>query len=321
MLIVIILTFIAVFLVLFWAYFAVTAAKESPSAELRRRLRRMAKDKRWEAMPEGLRGEIIKEVPPIEQFLSHVPLLRNLDRTLDHAGVKIPPARFLLMTFGIILAAFLLGFALHRNIWFGLIAAAIVAVIPFIYLKIMILKRAEKFTEQLPDALTMISRSLRAGHSLSSAIELVGQEMANPVGELFKTAFDQQTLGLRVTDTLANMTERIESLDLRFFVTVISINTEVGGNLAEILDKLAETIRERLKIRRQVRVYTAQGRMSGYLLAALPIVAFVLLHFVMIPGYEDVLIKEKGGQIILLAAVVMQLVGFLVIRKIINIRI
>jgi tight adherence protein B len=319
--ILIILTFIAVFLVTFGVYFAVTTAKESPTAELRRRLRRLAQDKRWDAIPEGLRGEIIKEIPPFEKFISHIPFLRNLDRLLDQAGVKTPPTKFLLMTVAIILAAFLLGFALHKNIWLGLIAAAIAAVVPYVYLKFMKMKRAEKFTEQLPDALTMISRSLRAGHSLSSAIELVGQEMSNPVGELFKTAFDQQTLGLRVTDTLANMTERMESLDLRFFVTVISINTEVGGNLAEILDKLADTIRERLKIRRQVRVYTAQGRMSGYLLAALPIVAFVMMHFVMVPGYEDVLIKEKGGQLILLVAVVMQGIGFLVIRKIINIRI
>lgn len=317
----IILTFIAAFLVTLGGYFAVTAAKESPTAALRRRLRRLAQDKRWGAMPEGLRGEIIKEIPPFEKFISKIPLLRNLDRLLDHAGMKTTPAKFLMMTLAITLAGFLLGFALHRNILLGLIVAAIAAVAPYIFLQVMKKKRAEKFTEQLPDALTMISRSLRAGHSLSSAIELVGQEMVNPVGELFKTAFDQQTLGLRVTDTLTNMTERMESLDLRFFVTVISINTEVGGNLAEILDKLAETIRERLKIRRQVRVYTAQGRMSGYLLAALPIVAFVLLHFVMIPGYEDVLIKEKGGQMILLAAVVMQIIGFFVIRKIINIRI
>jgi len=203
----------------------------------------------------------------------------------------------------------------------GLIVAACVLVAPFIYLNVMKGKRSEKFTEQLPDALTMISRSLRAGHSITSAIELVGQEMAAPLGELFKTAFDQQNLGLRVADTIANMTERINSIDLRFFVTVITINTEVGGNLAEILDRLAETIRQRLTIRRQVRVYTAQGRMSGYLLAALPIVAFVMMHFVMIPGYEDPLIKEQQGRYILMAAVVSQFIGFLIIRKIINIRI
>jgi len=318
---VIILTFVTVLLVLIAAYLAFTEAMESPSAELRRRLRRMATDSRWESMPEGLRGEIIKEIPRVERFLVRVPLLRNLDRLIDQAGIKTSTNKFLLMTIAATLAGFVLGFLLRRDYILGLIVAACALVAPFVYLNVMKGKRAEKFTEQLPDALTMISRSLRAGHSITSAIEMVGQETAAPLGELFKTAFDQQNLGLRVSDTLANMTERIKSIDLRFFVTVITINTEVGGNLAEILDRLADTIRQRLTIRRQVRVYTAQGRMSGYLLAALPIVAFVLMQFIMMPGYEDPFIHEKNGRYILMAAAISQFIGFLVIRKIINIRI
>jgi tight adherence protein B len=198
--------------------------------------------------------------------------------------------------------------------------ALILLAAPFVYLDVLKRRRIDKFTEQLPDVLTMIGRSLRAGHSLNSAIELAGKEMPEPAGGLFKTAFEQQKLGLPAADTLANMTLRMESLDLRFFVVVVSINSEVGGNLAEILDKLADTIRERLKIRRQVRVYTAQGRMSGYLLAALPIVTFIVLNF-LLPGYEDVLIKEKGGQKVLMVAALMQITGFFIIRKIINIRI
>ena len=321
MLSVIILTFVAVLLVLIAAYLAFTATKESPAAELRRRLRRMAVDGRSEAMPEGLRGDILREIPRFERFLARMPLFRNLDKLLDQAGVKTSSLKFLLMTIAATLAGFVLGFALRGDYILGLIVAACVLVAPFIYLNVMKGKRADKFTEQLPDALTMISRSLRAGHSITSAIELVGQEMDAPLGELFKTAFDQQNLGLRVVDTLANMTERINSIDLRFFVTAITLNTEVGGNLAEILDRLAETIRQRLTIRRQVRVYTAQGRMSGYLLTALPIIAFVIMHFVMIPGYEDPLLDEQQGRYILIGAAVSQFIGFLMIRKIINIRI
>jgi tight adherence protein B len=281
----------------------------------------MATDTRWESMPEGLRGEILREIPRFEQTLARIPLLRDLDKLLDQAGVKTTSLKFLLMTVAAALAGFVAGFALRGDYILGLILAATVFVAPFIYLAIQKGKRADKFTEQLPDALTMISRSLRAGHSITSAIELVGQEMAAPAGELFKTAFEQQNLGLRIADTLVNMTERIDSIDLRFFVTAISINTEVGGNLAEILDRLADTIRQRLTIRRQVRVYTAQGRMSGYLLAALPVVAFIMMHYVMIPGYEDPLIKETQGRYILIAAAVSQIIGFFIIRKIINIRI
>jgi len=317
----IILTFIAALLILIAVYLIYTSAKESPAAELRRRLRRMAIDNRWSALPDGLRGEIIKEIPRIERLLARMPLLRNLDRQLDQAGVKTTPVKFLLMTVAATLAGFVLGYALRGDYILGIIVAVAVFCSPFIYLSAMKRKRTEKFTEQLPDALTMISRSLRAGHSITSAIELVGKEMAPPLGDLFKTAYDQQNLGLRVVDTLINMTERINSIDLRFFVTAIAINSEVGGNLAGILDRLAETIRQRLTIRRQVRVYTAQGRLSGYLLTVLPIIAFILMHFVMIPGYEDPLLKETNGRYLLIGAVISQFIGFLVIRKIINIRI
>jgi len=317
---VVILTFIAVFLVAYALSLGFTAAKESPTAELKRRLRLMSRDKRWQTLPDDLRTEILKETPPFEQFISRIPVIRNLDKLLDQAGRKITPARFLLLTLTLGVVGFTISFVIRRDYLLAILVELVLLTIPFLYLVFLRRQRLDKFTEQLPDVLTMIARSLRAGHSLNSAIELVGNEMPEPSKELFKTAFEQQKLGLPVTDTLANMTLRMESLDLRFFVVVISINAEVGGNLSEILDKLAETIRERLKIRRQVQVYTAQGRMSGYLLAVLPIFTFIMLNFLM-PGYEDVLTKEKPGQYILALAALMQIVGFLVIRKIINIRI
>ena len=317
---IVILTFVAVFLVIAAVSLGFTAAKESPSAELKRRLRRMARDKKLHPLPDDLRLEIIKETPPFEALISQIPFLRNIDKWLDQAGLKITPARFLLMTLAVSVAGYAMAFLLRRNHLLSLVVALVLLAVPFIVLGVLKRQREDKFTEQLPDVLTTISRSLRAGHSLNSSIELIGNEVPEPAGGLFKTAFEQQKLGLPVTDTLTNMTLRMESLDLRFFVVVVTINTEVGGNLSEILDKLAETIRERLKIRRQVKVYTAQGRMSGYLLAMLPIVTFLFFNFMM-PGYEDVLTKEKPGQYFLMGAVVMQIIGFLFIRKIINIRI
>ena len=317
---VVILTFIAVFMICSAFFLGFTAAKESPAAELKRRLRIMARNRQLRTLPDDLRAEIIKETPPFERFISHIPFLRDTDKRLDHAGLKISPARFLLLTLTIAVTGFTVAFVIQRSYLIALLAGLILLALPFMYLVSLKRQREDKFTEQLPDVLTMITRSLRAGHALTSAIELIGKEIPEPAGGLFKTAFEQQKLGLPTVNTMANMTLRIESLDLRFFVVVISINAEVGGNLAEILDKLAETIRERLKIRRQVKVYTAQGRLSGYLLAALPIVTFMVFTFMM-PGYEDVLIKEKTGQQILALAALMQLTGFFIIRKIIKIRI
>jgi tight adherence protein B len=326
--VVIIISFIAVLLIVLAIYLATSELKHAPKAELRRRLRRMARDNKGGGIPEDVRADIIKETPPLERFIGKIPLLKNLDRKLDQAGLKMTVASYFFIIVGACFLSLLLGFLISTRWQFGLfltmlvsiLFAAAVGTLPFMYLEILKRRRIEKFTELFPDALTMISRSLRAGHSFTSAIELIGNEMSEPVGGLFKTAYDQQLLGLRMIDALNNMNERIDSIDLRFFTTAVGINSEVGGNLAEILDKLAATIRERLRIRRQVRVYTAQARMSGYVLAALPIITFFLLNVVH-PGYQRPMLKEAFGIYILIGAGVMQIIGFLVIRKIINIRI
>jgi tight adherence protein B len=290
----------------------------SPRSELKRRLRQMAKQGAKE-MPEGLRAEIIHEAGPLERFLSQLPLTRNLDKKLDQAGLKLSAVTFTLaVLLSSIAAAALAVFATKSPE--GLLAAAIPAPLGLGFLRFKIQQRTEKFTELFPETLSMIARSLRAGHSFSTAIQLVGQEIPNPVGELFRVAYDQQQLGLRMTDSLSNLNDRIDSLDLRFFTTVVSINSEIGGNFSEILDNLAATIRERLKIRRQVRVYTAQGRMSGYVLGALPIIAFIVFN-ILNPAYESVLLKEPVGIYALALAFCLQLLGLLVIKSIIKIKI
>ena len=317
---IVIITFLAVFCLFLAIYLGAAAIKASPKAELKRRLQRMAKDKSAQGIPEELRSEIIREIPPMDRILAKLPFTRDLDKKLDYAGLKITVSRFLILATSLPVVGFILILLLTKSILIGLSVAIILSLIPFGYLYFKIQQRLEKFTELFPEALTMVARSLRAGHSFTSAIQLVGQEIPDPVGELFKTAYEQQLLGLRITETLTNLNERIESLDLRFFTTAIAINNDVGGNLSDILDNLAQTIRERLKIRRQVKVYTAQGRMSGYVLGALPIVTFFIFN-ILNPKYESVLYKETMGRYVLAFAVFMQLIGFLVIRKIIKIRI
>ncbi len=279
----------------------------------------MVREAGGEAIPEDLRSEIIREIPPLERLISRIRFAQRIDRLLDHAGLQTTLTHFVLFLSAGAAVGFAAIFGITGNFRLGFLAACSLILISIFYLLYLKNKRIDKFTEQLPEALAMISRSLRAGHALPSAIELVGQEMAEPSKDLFRTACEQQKLGLRITDSLSYMTERIESLDLRFFLTAVTINSEVGGNLAEILDKLGDTIRERLKIKRQIRVYTAQGRMSGYVLGALPIITFFIFHSMM-PSYEDVLLKEKAGNHLLIIAGLAQMAGFFVIRKIIDIR-
>ncbi|MBC8018300.1 MAG: type II secretion system F family protein [Verrucomicrobia bacterium] len=311
--------FLTAFCVLIAVYLGVAGIQASPKSELKRRLRHMAREGTQE-MPAELRSEITRETAPLDRFLSRFSFTRNLDKKLDRAGLQLTVSAFVMITAALAVAGAAVAVLLTKSAFFGLPAAATSLLLAFGYLKFKTQRRAEKFTELFPDALTMIARTLRAGHSFNTAVQLVGQETPNPVGELFKTAYDQQLLGLRITDGLNNLNERVESLDLRFFTTVISINSEVGGNLSEILDKLSITIRERLRIRRQVRVYTAQGRMSGYVLGALPIIAFVAFN-ILNPTYESALIKEPMGIYALVLAACMQLVGLLIIRNIIKIKI
>ena len=320
MLVPVLLTFIAVFLVISSIFFAFSTVKDSPTFALKMRLRRLASDKSALFLPEDIRNDILKEIPPFEKLLNKIQIFRTLDRKLDHAGLKIQPYSFILYSATLsVVPSIAIYLFFHKTLLAVLVFVAII-LSTAIALHLLIVRREEQLTEQLPDVLMMISRSLRAGHALTSAVELVGLETPNPIGELFKTAYEQQKLGLRITDTLANMIDRIESLDLRFFITTVTINSELGGNLSEILDKLAETIRQRLQIRRQIRVYTAQGRLSGYVLAALPVVMFITFT-VMNPQYERLLLEEKIGNYMLMAAVVMQILGYMVIKKIINIRI
>jgi len=257
---------------------------------------------------------------PTDRLLSRLPLVRDLDRRLDRAGLRVTITGFFTIctSFAAVLALF--AILLTRTLWVAVPVTGAVFLGAAGYLRLLTQRRIDRFTKVFPDALTMMARSLRAGHSFNTAVQLVGTEIADPVGELFKAAHDQQSLGLRITESLSGINDRIESLDLRFFTTVVSINSDVGGNLSEILEKLAETIKERLRIRNQVRVFTAQGRLSGYVLGALPIVAFVAFS-ILNPTYESALVNEPLGVYILSAAVVLQVIGFLVIRNIIKIKI
>lgn len=315
----VLLTFLAVFCLVLAVSLFFVQSKDSPQAILKKRLTRLAQESD-SSMPADVKRELLKESSPFEKMLFSIPAARGLDRLIDHAGLKIKVTRFVLMVIGLFFAVLLVGLVFKVRILLLLVPLFLIPALPFLYLHYKKKQRIERFMEQLPDALTMLARSIRAGHSLSGGVELVGNELSPPLGELFKNAFEQQKLGLSISDALSNMNDRIDSIDLRFLTTAVSINSSVGGNLAEVLDKLSETIRERLRIRRQVQVYTAQGRMSGYVLGALPIVAFFLFNMMM-PGYEELLFKEKLGNIMLVTALVLQVIGFFVIRKIINIRI
>ncbi len=313
------LFFIAILLALIAFYMSYEAVRKSPSRELKKRLRALAV-RSDERLPSDITMEILLEMKPIDKLLYKARIIRNLDKLIDNAGLKIDLKLFIFFTLLLGLVGFAFGILLGRGLVFAVLFMLAGLCAPLIYLRIKKTKRIIQFTEQFPNALDMMSRSLKAGHSLSAAVQMIGSEMSDPIASLFKTAYDEQTLGLSMKAALGRILERINSMDLRLFVTAVNIYVEVGGNFSEMLERLAHTIRERLKIRRQIRVYTAQARISGYILAALPIFMAGALYIIA-PDYIKELVEYKAGKYVIAAAVSAQIVGFLIIKSLINIRI
>jgi tight adherence protein B len=201
-----------------------------------------------------------------------------------------------------------------------LIGGAIGFALPFVFLRMKRTRRLRKFEEAFPEALDLMARALKAGHAFATGLKMVADEMEEPVGPEFRKTFDEQNFGLPLKDALTNLTVRIPSLDVRFFSTAVMIQRETGGNLSEILENLAHVVRERFKILRQVRVYTAHGRLTGYVLLALPVFLAIALSFIN-PEHMNLLFREELGHKMLAATVVMQTIGYFWIRQVVKIEV
>jgi tight adherence protein B len=201
-----------------------------------------------------------------------------------------------------------------------LIGGALGASVPFLFLKFKRKRRLLTFEEAFPEALDLMSRALKAGHAFATGLKMVADEMPEPIGPEFRKTFDEQNFGLPLKDALNNLTERIPNLDVRFFSTAVLIQRETGGNLSEILENLAHVVRERFKILRQVRVYTAHGRLTGYVLLALPVFLVVVLSYIN-PEHMSLLFRERIGHMLLGATVVMQIIGYFWIRQVVKIEV
>lgn len=313
------LFFIAAVLGLMTLYMSYATISKSPSSELKKRLRKIALETE-EEFPADLKIEILVAMSPIDKFLYKFKQIRKLDSLIDKAGLKVDIKMFSLIILVSALNGFFIGAAIQRGILPAVVFMIIGGWIPLHYLLFKKNRRILKFTEQFPGALDMISRSLKAGHSFVAAIQMVGNEMPDPMGGLFRVAYEEQSLGLSLSDAFTHMTERIESEDLRFFITAINLYKEIGGNLSEILENLAHTIRERIRVRRQVRVYTVQGRISSYILGVAPVVMALVFYFTT-PGYIEELFNTSVGRYALVYGIISQIVGYLIIRKIVDIKI
>ncbi|MHB8973482.1 MAG: type II secretion system F family protein [Pirellulaceae bacterium] len=254
----------------------------------------------------------------IDRVLSR---LGNFRRLLEQADAPLDPSKFVLLSAGLAsvgAAVCILVPGVPKVL--APVVAPVLGIIPLVWILLRRRARLRKFGQQMPEALELISRALRAGHSLASGINLVADEMSLPISREFQRCYEAQNLGIPLEQALEDMCDRVPNLDLRFFVTAIVLQRQTGGDLAEILDKIGYLVRERFKIFGQIQALTGEGRLSGIVLLALPPVLFVVMYYLN-PDYCTPLFTEPLGHKMLAGAVVLQIVGALVIKKIISIKV
>ncbi len=244
----------------------------------------------------------------------------NLKMMFEQADVSFTVTKFLLVCVVSGTVGFVLPTLSGMPIKFAPIVSITFVFMPLLWLMMKRKSRLKKFAAQLPEALELVARALRAGHSLAAGMNLVASEMSAPIAKEFRRTFDEQNLGMPMEEALENLSDRVPNLDLKFFVTAVVLQRQTGGDLAEILDKIGRLIRERFKIYGQVQALTGEGRLSGIVLLALPPALFAAV-FKMNPDYLMLLFTDDLGKKMLVGGLLMQLFGAIVIRKIVNIRV
>lgn len=293
--------------------------RSSSKKKLQSRLRGETK-KTDEVMETILRrGALQDSATFADKLVGKMSVVPKLQTLLNQADVTWSASQTLVNLFSIALLTVVGMVALRFNVVAAMGCGVAVVVLPLSVLNFKRGRRMTKLTNQLPDVFEMMSQALRAGHSLAGAIQLVHEQLPAPTATEFGQVYHEQNLGLKIEDALQAMADRVDSLDVRFFVTAVSIQRQTGGDLAEILDKIGGVIRQRIELQGMVRGLTAEGRLSGWVLFFLPMVVFAGTNL-MNPEYSGVLFSDPRGKLMLIVALGMQLMGLAMIRWIVNIK-
>lgn len=316
------LVFVFGLFLVFGAYLLATHGSDAKRARLQKRLNDALT---YSAHTDDVevvlaRNELMSEIPAINRALVELQAAMQLKKMLDQADLHITPSR-LIMFAGMAgalgaMAAAVVTVSLLIIVPAGLFAASV----PFLHVWWKRKKRFEAFLEHLPDALDLMSRALSAGHAFSEAMQMVSSEMPEPIAGEFRKTYEEQNLGLSLKLALENLTQRMPLLDLRMCVTAVLIQRETGGNLAEILEKVAHTIRERFRIMGDLKTLTTSSRMSAWLLCGLPIFVTFVITF-MNPDYMSILWHDRRGHYLIAVAMFLQVTGMIIVRRILNIKI
>lgn len=315
-------SFLAAISLVFIIFLLPMAAQDTAQARIRRRLAAVGRmEFASKAEIQGLlKTSIYSEIPWLNQLFSRFPFMHRIEIILERANVDMTPGMFVLCSVGAGGVIFFLATLLGYPGLISLIFAAIAAFCPYAYVQTIVWRRLRKFLEQFPDGLDMISQSLQAGLGLNQSMVFVGKEMPDPLGTEFAVLIEEVNLGLPLGDALKNFEERMNLPEVKLFNTALMVQREVGGSLAELLTKLSNIIRDRFRIERLIKSLTAQNRVSAWTVCSVPPLLAVFM-FIREPQMMNSFLQHPTGKMMLAAALVLEVLGILVFRKIIKIHI
>jgi tight adherence protein B len=306
---------VAIFGGVYWLSFARPEAAER--TRLTRRLRPARTDDEEEDQNIVERPAGAAQRPPLDQLLSKGGFLRPLELAIERSGMTVGVSTLLALCAGFAVVGAIGMARVSPNPLVAIPLGLCVGWLPYAWVRIQAKRRVSQFEEQFPEAIELIARALRAGHAFTTGLALVAEELPDPVGGEFRLVYDRQNFGMPVADALRLFAERVPLLDARFFATAVLTQRESGGNLAEILDNLGSVIRQRFRVRRQIKVVTAHARLTGWVLTAIPLATAVAM-LVVAPDHILTLVTDPVGKQMLLAAVGLWFIGFLIIRRLID---
>lgn len=307
------------------AYGVFNVVVDLRTSDRRKVMKRLSGDSRRRGLEDEDSAEILRKrtgevTGTLAKAVQKLSFTTRFQTILDQANVTIPAPKLLinLSIAAMVVCIVIIGFGLSPVAAVG--SAIAVFLLPIFHFYRLRKKRMNKLIEQLPDVFEMLSQALRAGHSLASGMQLISKQLPDPAGTEFGRVFHEQNLGLKIDDALRNLADRTALLDVRFFVTAVLIQRQTGGDLAEVLDKIGSVIRDRIQLFGMVKALTAEGRLSGYVLLALPPLVFFVMLFIN-REYAEILIYTPEGKMMTTVAVIMQLMGWAMIKKIVNIKV
>jgi tight adherence protein B len=315
------LSFLAVFAAFLATYWVLELRPErSAERALERRLQPMKRLTTVARVALMKRIKPVSSIPALRKVLAGTTFTRDLERLVERSGLTITVGQIVLTMFFLAVLGFVLAFSMTQSLLVAGGAAVAFGLLPLGVVRFAAKRRVAKFEEFFPEAIDLIARAMRAGHAFTTGLSMVADEVPEPVRAEFRLLYDRQNFGMPLAEAMRSFAERVPLLDARFFVTAVLTQRESGGNLSEVLDSLAALIRDRFRLRRQVRTLSAHGRITGWVLGCLPFAIGGLL-FLVSPEYISVLFTDPLGQRMVMTAVALQIFGFYVMGRIVNIEI